>query len=72
MHSNTQLDCKIAEQHRKSSPFYLARRFDDWSVRTGVLNGSGLTWLGRLPVGVFVILVSVVYWLAVGRKVAKI
>ena len=32
--------------------------FDAWTKRTGILDGSGLTWVVRLPLNVVIILVT--------------
>jgi len=26
--------------------------FDDWTKRTGILDGSGLTWIARIPLNI--------------------
>ena len=58
----------IQVQRKPSSPMYLARKFDDWTERTGILDGSGLTWIGRIPASLIAVLVSLIYWGIAGRK----
>jgi len=35
-------------------------RFDDWTNRTGILDGSGLTWIVRIPLNLVLVLVSLI------------
>ena len=42
-------------------------RFDEWTQRTGILDGGGLTWVVRLPLNLVFVLVlllrAVVLWI---------
>jgi len=62
------LEKLIQAQRKPSSPMYLARKFDDWTDRTGILSGAWLTWILRLPAGLIAIIVSLIYWGFIGRK----
>jgi len=42
--------------------------FDDWTRRTGILDGSGLTWIARIPLNVAIVAVSLVAWLIAKNK----
>lgn len=66
--TDDEVELLIEKQRNPSHPMYLARKFDDWTERTGILSGSGLTWIGRLPVGILVLLISLIYWLIRGRS----
>ena len=50
-----------------SDGLYLYNRFDDWTKRTGILDGSGLTWVARLPINLLVVVVSLVAWAMSGK-----
>ena len=42
--------------------------FDDWTKRAGILDGSGLTWIVRIPLNLVLIVVSLVAWLITRTK----
>ena len=33
-------------------------KFDAWTQRTGILDGSGLTWIARIPINLVIIVVG--------------
>lgn len=39
-------------------------RFNGWTERTGIMDGSGLTWIVRIPLNLIVIIVSLIIWLS--------
>ncbi len=45
-------------------------RFDEWTMRTSVLDGSGLTWIVRIPLNLVIVAISLVAWL-VARNTNK-
>ena len=62
----------VEEQRLKNHPMYIARMFDDWTTRTGIMDGSGLSWVGHAVVGIILIIpVSILYWLLLGRRTMK-
>jgi len=61
------LELAIEKQRNPSHPMYLARKFDDWTEKTGVLSGWGLTWMLRLPIGIIMLIVSPFYGLVANR-----
>lgn len=42
--------------------------FDRWTERTGILDGSGLTWIARIPISLVVLVISVSAWLITRNK----
>ena len=34
--------------------------FDDWTKRTGILDGSGLTWIARIPLNVLFAIIALI------------
>lgn len=41
-------------------------RFDGWTQRTGILDGSGLTWVVRIPLNILFFVVPYIILLVVG------
>jgi len=65
------LELAIDRQRNPHHPLYLSRKFDDWTENTGILNGWGLTWILRLPIGIILLVISPLYWLTIRRKQAN-
>jgi len=65
------LELAIAKQRNPSHPLYLSRKFDDWTEKTGLMNGWGLTWMLRLPIGIILLIMSPLYWLIIKRGQAN-
>lgn len=45
---------KVTKQQDLLEPY---NRFDEWTQRTGILSGGGLTWIVRIPLNILFILV---------------
>jgi len=67
MKKDEALKTAIERQRNPNHPMYLARKFDDWTEHTGILSGSGLTWIARIPIGIIMILASIIRWLIIKR-----
>ena len=62
------MDIKAIKQYSPSSPFYLAGKFENWTERTGIMDGSGLSWVGAIPASIVVLLISLCYWIIKRRR----
>ena len=52
-----------------SDPMYVANKVEEWSDRTGIADGSGLTCITRLVLVIPLLVVSIVFWSI--RKIIK-